>query len=83
MVVSYCRTGQDRDAKIMFRTLYHDIKAASDVRYIMEKIEEKDNRKDDTREFITKVSEIETSSIDLINCDELYKCLVELKQEEL
>ena len=49
----------------------------------MAKIEEKENKKDDTREFITKVPEIEISSIDLINCDELYKCLVELKQEEL
>ncbi len=83
MVISYCRTGQDRDAKIMFRTLYHDMKATSDALCFMAKIIEKENKKSDAIDFINKALEIETSGLDSISCDELKKYLVELEREEL
>lgn len=82
-VISYCRTGQDRDAKIMFRTLYHDIKATSDALYYMAKIKEKENKKVDARDFITKALEIETSELNIISYNELENYLIELKQGEL
>ncbi len=81
--IFYCRTRHDKDAKIMLKTLYQDIKATSNARYFMAKINEKENKKDDVRDFITEAFEIKTSSINLINRDELNKCLADLKQEEL
>lgn len=72
MVISYCRTTQDKDAKIMFRTLYHDMKATSDALYYMATIKEKENKNLDAVDFIKKALEIERSSVDLITEDGLH-----------
>lgn len=83
IVISYSRTGQDRDAKIMFRTLYQDMVATSDALCFMAKIKEKENKKPDAREFIEKALEIESSDINIVSKEELKKYLAELQREEI
>ena len=83
LVISYCRTGQTRDAKILFRTLYNDLGATSDSLYFMATIKESETKYKDAVEFIKAALEIETSATDIVSRNQLEKYLEELKQGDL
>jgi len=80
LVISYCRTGQTRDAKILFRTLYNDLGCTSDSLYFMANIKETENKYKDAVEFIKAALEIETSATDIANRSQLEKYLEELNR---
>lgn len=67
LVISYCRTTQDRDAKILFRTLYSDLKATPDSLYYMAQIKIRDGKKEDAAEFIQAAIDIEESALDIVS----------------
>lgn len=71
LVISYCRTGQTRDAKLLFRTLYNDLGATVDSLYFMAKVKETESKYKDGAEFIEAALEIESASTDLASKDTL------------
>lgn len=85
LVISYCRTGQIRDAKILFRTLYSDLGTTSDALYFMAKIKEDESKKADAVEFIKAALEIEGSATDLITREglQVYKEKLEANINEI
>lgn len=71
LVVAYCRTGQIRNAKIMFRNLYHDMGTTADALYYMAVIKKEESKAKDAVDFIKTALEIESSSVDLIKNEQL------------
>ncbi|MDX1357272.1 MAG: hypothetical protein R3232_00425 [Clostridia bacterium] len=85
LIISYCRTGQTRDAKLLFRTLYHDLGTTVDALYYMAKVKEAESKYKDGAEFVDAALEIENSPIDLSTKDELvsYKSKLEAMADEI
>ncbi len=85
LVISYCRTGQTREAKILFRTLYNDLGATSDSLYFMAKVKKSESKYKDAVEFVEAALEIENSTTDLASKDDLlsYKSKLEAMANEI
>lgn len=83
LVISYCRTGQDRDAKIMFRTLFNDMKTTKDALYFMAEIKERENKIQDAVDFLKTALEVEEAATDIIKSDQLKNKIERLERENL
>ncbi len=78
LIISYCRTGQDHDAKLLFRNLYYDMKATSDSLYYMAELKIRDGKKPDAAEYLVAALEIEDISTNIIK-----RSMIETKLNEL
>jgi len=83
LVISYCRTGQDKDAKLLFRNLYYDLKATSDSFYYMAGIKIKENKKSDAVDFMKAALETEEASTCIISRSEMEKRLKEAQETSI
>ena len=81
LIIAYTRTTQDRDAKILFRTLYQDLNATSDSLYYMAQVKLRDGKKTDAAEFMQAAFDIEESALDIVSHDEIKGHLERLNNE--
>ena len=79
LVVSYCRTGQDKEAKLLFRNLYYDLKATTDSFYYMSEIKLRDGKKQDALEFLEAALDIEQKATNIVTVDMMDKRMDELR----
>ena len=79
LVVSYCRTGQDSNAKQLFRNLYYDKKATSDSFYHMALLKIKDGKKDEAVDFLNAALKIEEIATNIVKRSEIEYKLSDLR----
>jgi predicted Zn-dependent protease len=79
LVISYCRTGQDGDAKLLFRNLYYDLKATSDSFYFMAELKIKDGKNDDALDFLSAALAIEDIATNIVKREKIEARLNELR----
>jgi len=83
LTISYCRTSQDRDAKIMFRTLYNDMETTKDALYFMAELKEKEEKFKDAVDFLKNALEIEEAATDIIKKDQIASLIERIEREKL
>ncbi|MBN1623805.1 MAG: hypothetical protein JXN10_03885 [Clostridia bacterium] len=71
LVISYCRTGQDGDAKLLFRNLYNDLKATSDSFYYMAELKIKEGKNTDALDFLSAALAIEEKTTNIVKREKI------------
>ena len=83
LVVSYCRTGQDSNAKMLFRNLYYDRKATSDSFYYMSELKLKDGKNDEAIDFLNAALEIEDISTNIVKRSDIEETINKIRGSSL
>lgn len=80
LVISYCRTGQEKEAKLLFRNLYYDLKATSDSFCYMAELKINDGKKQDAVEFLEAALEIEEKATNIVSGEMIEGKIREIKE---
>ena len=83
LVVSYCRTGQDSNAKMLFRNLYYDSKATSDSFYFMSELKLKDGKNDEAVDFLNAALGIKDISTNIVKRDRIEEMINKIRGSSL